>query len=98
MIVTRNTIYCKKGTRRELIEMYKPFKDVPGMKIRILVPQCGPQDRLVVEMKWESHAAREAFFKSPPWEASAASEWFTKKRELVERGDDAEFYQVVELG
>ena len=95
MIISRNTVYCLKGSRQELVEMYKPFKDVPGMRIRILTPQTGRMDVLIVEMEWESHTAREAFFKSPPWEASAAADWNKRRLDLIER-TESDYYQVVD--
>ena len=95
MIVQRTIQHCIKGRAKELIELYKPFSQVPGIKHRVMRPQTGPMNLIIVEWEWESHTAAEAFMKSAPWTPEQVSEWNKKRLELVE-WSETNFYQVVE--
>ena len=96
MIISKSKVYIKKGCRKELIDHYKLLRQWPQLDFRILAPQSGRQDILIIEMTWESHAARETLFQSPPWEKAAAADWSSKRQELIDRGDDTDYFMVVE--
>ncbi len=93
MIVNRRTFIPKRGCYDQLVELYKTMRDHYGGKGRILVPEFGPFDVLVIEIEYPNMEEYNKFWADIGQDAEFAS-FFEKHMALTENGGTNEIWTV----
>ncbi len=94
MIVNRRTFIPKRGCVDQFVELYKSAREHYGIQARILVPEYGPFDVVVIEIEapdMESYNKIMADTGQDPWFAS----FFEKHMALTENGGSNEIWNAL---
>ncbi len=93
MIVNRRTFIPKRGCYDQLVELYKAVRERTKGQMRILIPEYGPFDVVVMEFEapdLETFKKIEAEY----WKDPESAAFFEKHMALTENGGTNEIWNV----
>ncbi len=91
MIVNRRTFIPKRGCGDEFVELWKTIREHYGVQARILVPEYGPFDVVVLEIEAPDMEAYNKFMAAVGQDPEFAG-FFEKHMALTENGGTNEIW------